>query len=119
MILHQKTFFPDKVSGKQLCNERLGVLGDTKWKRHRQLAFVEKKVNGVLSCIRSSAAGRWREGMLPLPSALVMSRLACRVLLWAPKYKRDTAVLQQVQQRTAEMFRGREHLSCDKRLREL
>lgn len=78
----------------------------TEWNRHRQFVFVKKKVNGVLSCIRSSAAGRWREGILPLPSALMMSLLECRILLRTPKHKRDMTILQQVQQRAAEMFRG-------------
>lgn len=106
MILHQKKFFPDKVSREQLCRRRLGVPVGTEWNRHRQFAFVKKKVDGVLSCIRSSAAGRWRAGILPLPSALMMSLLECRVLLRTPKYKRDVAILQQVQQRAGEMFRG-------------
>lgn len=66
VLLHQKEFFPDKVSGKQLYSKRLGVLVDTKWNRHGQCALVEEKVNGVLSCTRGSAGGGGRGFCPPL-----------------------------------------------------
>ncbi|KAK4830735.1 hypothetical protein QYF61_013185 [Mycteria americana] len=45
--------------------------------------------------------------------------LECCVLFWAPQYKRDMDILDRVQQRTVKMIKRLEHLSYEKRLREL
>lgn len=43
----------------------------------------------------------------------------CCVQFWAPWYKRDMELLEQVQQTATEMFKGLKHLSGEERLREL
>ncbi|KAK4827590.1 LOW QUALITY PROTEIN: hypothetical protein QYF61_019492 [Mycteria americana] len=99
-----------------LAKKALGVLVDTELTMSQQCVFPAKKANGILSCIRQSVAIRSREVILPLSSALVMSRLEYCVQFWAPQ---DVDIQERVQQMATKMIKGLEHLSYDERLSEL
>jgi len=67
--------------------------------------LAAQKANHIPGCIKRSMAGRSRELIPPLYSALVRLHLEYCIQLWSPQHRKHMDLLEQVQRRATKMVK--------------
>ena len=75
--------------------------------------LTAQKANLILGSIKTSAASRAREGILPIYSAFMRPHLEYCSQLRKPLYRKEVELLERVQMRVTKMIRGLENLCSE------
>lgn len=95
----------ENVEKKNMTEEDLGVLVGAKLNISQQCVISTDKVDSIKGCIRNKVAGRSREVILLLCSALVRPHVEYCIQFWNPQYKKHMELLERVPQRPLRCLR--------------
>ena len=89
--MHQCRLWADQLE-RSSVEKDLGVLVDNRLAVNHQCAFVARKANSILGCIKKRMASRPREMIFSIHSAMAMSHLEYCVQFWAPQLKKMSRI---------------------------
>ncbi|TRZ26927.1 hypothetical protein HGM15179_000168 [Zosterops borbonicus] len=95
------------------AERNVGMLVGSQLNMIQQCAQMARKANGILACIKNSAASRTRAGTVLMYSAPVGPHLQYHIQFGVHHYKKDTEVLEHVQGWATELVKGLEHKFCE------
>ena len=101
------------------CEKDLGVYMDNELKFRSHIDRVSKKANGVLGLIRRSFEYIDTDMFKTLFTSLVRPHLEYGNIIWAPYYKKDIKVLDNIQRRGSKMVPELKDLGYEERLKRL
>ena len=101
------------------CEKDLGVYIDNELKFRSHIDRMSKKANGVLGLIRRSFEYINTDMFKTLFTSLVRPHLEYGNIIWAPYYKKDIKVIENVQRRGIKMEPELKDLGYEERLKRL
>lgn len=103
----------DQLSGLALCSQE-GYVANV----CQQCAWVARKINSILICIRNSTVNRTRKVIILLYLVLVRPYLEHCVQFWT-HYKKEIETLKYILRRITKLVNGLEHKTYEDQLRKL
>jgi len=99
---------------KELTIERdLGILVQDDLTLHQQCCKAANKGNNVLGMINRTFTLKIKSIVLPVYKSLVRSHLDYAIPAWCTHYRKDVALLEQVQRRATKMITGLQNMAYE------
>ena len=109
-------FIGDERIQTTLIEKDLGVQTSKSLKPEEHIAYIVKKANNLLGCIRRTYTDKSLQNMINLYKTLVRPLLEYCQQVWSPYLVKDIKKVDDVQRRFTRMINGMKGLSYDQRL---